>query len=151
MKKRTAFVGAILSLMPLGQPLLIKTVVVLSSAGLMIVLPEKANAENSTFYFNRAFEKAENGDHYGAISDYTKAIEINPNDGDAYYNRAISKNQIKDYYGSIADYTKAIEINPTDSGAYYNRGLVTNDLKDYYRAISDYTKAIEINLMYKDT
>ena len=84
MKKRTAFIGAILSLIPLGQPLLIKTGLVLSTAGLIISVTEKVNAETSTFYFSRAFEKAENGDHYGAISDYTKAIEINPNNEDAY-------------------------------------------------------------------
>ena len=40
MKKRTAFIGAILSLIPLGQPLLIKTSV-LSTTGLMISFPEK--------------------------------------------------------------------------------------------------------------
>ena len=79
MKKRTAFIGAILSFIPLGQPLFIKTGVALSTTGLILSLPEKANAESAGFYFNRANDKAERGDHYGAISDYTKAIEINPN------------------------------------------------------------------------
>ena len=46
MKKRTAFIGAILSLIPLGQPLLIKTGVVLSSSVVMLSLPEKVNARN---------------------------------------------------------------------------------------------------------
>jgi len=80
MKKRTAFIGAILSLIPLGQPLLIKTGAVLSISALMISLPDKLNAGDNSYYFNRAYDKAENGDHYGAISDYTKAIEINPKD-----------------------------------------------------------------------
>ena len=84
MKKRTAFIGAILSLIPLGQPLLIKTGVVLSSSAVMLSLPEKANAESADFYFNRAYDKSENGDHYGAISDYTKAIEIERNFKEAY-------------------------------------------------------------------
>ena len=143
MKKRTAFIGAILSLIPLGQPLLIKTGVVLSTSSFMISLPEKVNAETSSFYFNRAYEKAEKGDHYGAISDFTKAIEIYPSEV-AYYNRGISKFEIKDYYGAISDYTKAIEIYPTES-AYYNSGIAKTALKDHYGAISDYTKAIEIN------
>ena len=84
MKKRTAFIGAFLSLIPLGQPSFIKTGVVLSSSVVLLSLPEKVNAETFTFYFNRAFEKGEKGDYYGAISDYTKAIEINPNDEIAY-------------------------------------------------------------------
>ena len=79
MKKRTAFVGAILSLIPFGQPLIIKTGVALSTSGLFISLPEKVNAESAQFYFDSAFEKGNNEDYYGAISDYTKAIEINPN------------------------------------------------------------------------
>ncbi len=79
MKKRTAFIGAILSLIPLGQPLLIKTGVVLSSSAVMLSLSEKVNAKSADFYFNRAYDKAEKGDYYGEISDYTKAIEINPN------------------------------------------------------------------------
>ena len=57
MTKRTAFIGAILSLIPLGQPLLIKTGVVLSTTGLILSLPEKVNADTSKFYFDRAIEK----------------------------------------------------------------------------------------------
>ena len=137
--------GAILSLISLGQPLMIKTGVVLSTTGLILSVPEKVNAESSDFYFDRAYEKGELGDHYGAISDYTKAIEINPKLAEAYYNRAIAKDDLKDYYGAIADYTKAIEINPRYASSYYNRGQIRQDnLGDNYGAISDYNKAIEI-------
>ena len=144
MRKRSAFIGVILSLIPFGQPLLIKTGVVLSTTSLMLSLPEKVNAVTSSFYFNRAYDKAERGDHYGAISDFTKAIEINPSEA-AYYNRGNSKSDIKDYYGAISDYTKAIEINPQYAKAYVNRGWSKEKLEDNYGAISDYTKAIEIN------
>ena len=149
MKKRTAFIGAILSLIPLGQPLLIKTGVVLSTTGLMLAVPENAFArKNADYYFNRAYEKAERGDHYGAISDYTKAIEINPNDSEAYYNRGVSKSKSNDNYGAISDYTKAIELNSAFANAYYNRGNAKVGLNDYSGAISDFTKVIEINPQY---
>ena len=100
MKKRTAFIGAILSLIPLGQPLLIKTGVVLSSSAVMLSLPQKVNAESAAFYLNRGYENGNNGDYYGAISDFTKAIEINPTEG-AYYNRAWNKDKLKDYISSL--------------------------------------------------
>ena len=64
MKKRTALIGAILSLIPLGQPLIIKTGLFLSSSALMISLPDKLNAGDNSYYFNRAYEKGENGDYY---------------------------------------------------------------------------------------
>ena len=111
MKKRTAFIGAILSLIPFGQPLMIKTGVVLSSSAVMLSLTKKVHAETSTFYFNRAYEKAENGDHYGAISDYTKAIEINPNDAKAYSNRGITKGiGFNDEEGACEDIKKAASL-----------------------------------------
>ena len=49
MKKRTAFIGGILSLLTSGQPLIIKTGVVLSSSAVLFSLPEKVNSENANF------------------------------------------------------------------------------------------------------
>ena len=111
MKKRTALIGVILSLIPFGYNLCIKTGFILSTTSLMFFVPEKVNAETSNFYFDRGLEKGIKGDHYGAISDYTKAIELNPNFSEAFYNRGCNKTQLKDYYGAISDYTKVIEIN----------------------------------------
>ena len=62
MKKRTAFIGAILSLIPLGQPLFIKTGVVLSNTEFLSV-SEKVYT-GYLYYFNLAYDKAERGDHY---------------------------------------------------------------------------------------
>ena len=76
MKKRTAFIGAILSLIPLGQPLLIKTGAVLSTTGFILAVSENVHAKDAAFYFNRAYDKNEKGDYYGAISDNTKKQEI---------------------------------------------------------------------------
>ena len=99
-------------------------------------------------YFNSGYDKAQAKDFYGAISDYNKAIEINPNYANVYYNRGISKYNLKDFNGAISDFNKAIELNPNLDVAYNNRGISKSDLKDYYGAISDYTKAIEINPNY---
>ena len=99
-------------------------------------------------YFKSGLEKYENGDLLGAIADYTKAIEINPNIDLAYFNRGFSKYDLKDYKGAISDYTKAIALDPNNAFAYSNRGLAKYDLKDYKGAISDYTKAIEIDPNY---
>jgi len=144
MKKRTAFIGAILSLIPLGHPLLIKTGVVLSSSAVMLFLPEKVNAETYTFYFNRAFEQGENGDYYGAISDFTKAIEINPTYATAYYNRGWNKAKLKDYYGAISDYSKAIEFNPNDNDYYINRSIAKEYIGDIKGACVDAKKAVSL-------
>ena len=148
MKKRTAVIGALVALLPMGQTLVMGTGASLTSAVVLLSVPERARAESEEFYFKRAYKKAEEGDHYGAISDYSKAIKINPRNSKSYYNRGISKGKSGDNYGAISDYNKAIEINPRYAKAYYNRGNAKNNLKDYLGAITDYNMAIEIYPRY---
>ncbi|MDC1335899.1 tetratricopeptide repeat protein [Flavobacteriaceae bacterium] len=107
-------------------------------------VPDNSNMSASE-YWNRAYEKAETGDHYGAIKDYTKSIELAPNNDSAYYNRGVSKQDLEDYYGAIKDYTKSIELEPNYTNAYANRGVSKHKLEDDYGAIADYTKAIELD------
>ena len=146
MKKRTAFIGAILSLIPLGQPLIIKTGIVLSTKGLMIAFPEKLKAENAYFYFDRARSKTDSGDLYGAISDYSKAIEINPYYAEAYYNRGNRKRDLGDASGAISDYSKAIEIDPFFALAYVNRSILREKLDDLIGACKDAKNAVSLEL-----
>ncbi len=144
MKKRTAFIGAILSLIPFGQPLLIKTGIALVTSKIVILNSDSAIAESAEFYNKRGNEKYDAENYKGALKDYTKAIKINPQYGDAYNNRGNVKLDLNIYKGAISDYTKAIKINPQYGDAYYNRGLAKENLKDFEGAIKDYTKAIEI-------
>ena len=62
MKKRTAAIGALVSLMSIGQPVVSGTGAVLISAGMMLAIPDKAQAESADFYFKRAYNKAEEKD-----------------------------------------------------------------------------------------
>ena len=77
-----------------------------------VVYETPTKAQTADEYFYRAYSKDNLKDYKGAVADYTKAIEINPNYAYAYYNRGIAKDELKDYKGAIADYTKAIEIRP---------------------------------------
>src|SRR6266850_7191852 len=74
-------------------------------------------------YYRSAISKKANGDLDGAISDYTKAIEINPRYAEAYANRGLARKTKADLEGAIADYDKAIALNPRLKEAYNNRGL----------------------------
>ena len=56
--KRIAFIGSI-SLIPLGNPLIIKTGFGVSIPVLMLSVPERLNAETYKFFFNRAYDKGE--------------------------------------------------------------------------------------------
>jgi len=83
-----------------------------------------------------------------AISEYIKAIEINPNYADAYNNRGVSYYNQGKYEQAISDYTRAIKLNPKYADAYNNRGIVYYDQGQHNQAIKDYSKAIEVNKSY---
>lgn len=69
------------------------------------------NSYIATVYTRRGLSKARLHDDRGAISDFTKAIEIDPSDETAYYNRGITKLE----YGrkndsACMDLSKAAEL-----------------------------------------
>src|SRR5260221_13184588 len=100
-------------------------------------------------FFLRGEKRKDVKDYHGAIAEYTRAIEINPNNSDAYRSylgRGDCKFSLDDFQGAIVDYTKAIEILPEDhifqDLIHLSRGLSKYNLRDYRGAIADYTKAI---------
>jgi tetratricopeptide (TPR) repeat protein len=97
---------------------------------------------------NRGIEKAQNGDLDGAMTDFNRAIELNPKDDAPYYNRAQAKKLKNDTAGAIADYTRAIELGSTNPAAYNNRGNARAENNDRDGAIADYTRAIELKPDY---
>ena len=145
MKKRTAFIGAILSLMSIGHPFLFNGGVSLVTFAFITFHHENLNAKSAEFYNERGRDKLDAEDYQGAISDFTKAIEINPKNGDFFFNRGLAKENLEDYQGAISDFTKAIKINPKDADAYHIRGSIKISLEDYQGALSDFTEAIKLN------
>jgi len=72
--------------------------------------------EDAEVYYNRGNTYAKNGQYDNAISDFTKAIEINPKHADAYYSRGVVYYYKKDYEKALDDFYKAqklgLNVNP---------------------------------------
>ncbi len=100
------------------------------------------NPRDAKLYKLRGDLKHEKGDWDGAISDYSKAILLNPKYADAYIARAESKPV--DFDAQISDYSKAISLNPNDASTYFKRGFSKFRLEDYNGALSDYNIALEL-------
>ena len=84
--------------------------------------------------------------HYDeAISDYNKAIKLNPRLAEAYVYRGFVYYKKGQYDKAIFDYNKAIELNPRDALAYGIRGIAYQNKDQLEKAVSDYNKAIELN------
>jgi len=102
--------------------------------------PLKARPYNNLGYYVYLVK----GDLDRAISNFNKAIEINPGYPDAYNNRGCIYQNKGDLVQAIYDFSKAIEINPRYASAYGNRGLAYANKGNLEQAISDCNKAIEI-------
>jgi len=109
---------------------------------------EQTESMEAEFYYNRGIAYGKKGQYDRAISDFTKAIEIDPRYAEAYNNRGIAYGKKDQYDQVISDFTKAIEIDPRYAEAYNNRGIAYGKKGQYDRAISDYTKALKINPMF---
>ena len=152
MKKPTAFIGAILSLIPLGQPLLIKTGVVLSTAGLIISFLEKAQAESASNYYQLGRNDFTKGNFYQAISNFNKALKIKPDFAQVYISSCGAKINIGMYADALKDCDKALSISKSNKSGYIDKATLFANrcgaklhVGDLYEAIFDCNKALEVD------
>jgi len=96
---------------------------------LILFFSYDAYSQTAEEYYKRGNAKSDLKDYYGAISDYTKAIELKPDYASAYVNRGNRKMGLRDYYGAISDFIKAIELKPDYPVTYYNSGISKYFLK----------------------
>ena len=57
-------------------------------------------------------------DNYGAIADFTKVIELNPDFVYAYSNRGVSKENLGDLNGACNDWKKAASLGNEDAAKW---------------------------------
>jgi tetratricopeptide (TPR) repeat protein len=82
-------------------------------------LPGLPPARTSKEYNVQSLMKYQNNDFAGAISDCTKAIELDPTNSLAYLYRGHAKRGLKDYEGAMADYMKCFALNNRSPLTYW--------------------------------
>ena len=101
--------------------------------------------ESVADYIDLAESHYDAGDFAGAISAYTRAIELDPKDGDAYYGRARANGSIGEHDLVIADCGMAIELGLDDDPClYFCRACAYHAKGDLDRAVADYSMAISL-------
>jgi mannitol/fructose-specific phosphotransferase system IIA component (Ntr-type)/Flp pilus assembly protein TadD len=99
-------------------------------------------------YYERGGTYFLKGDFDSAINDYTKVLQINPEEDTAYNNRGLSYFNIENYEKAVADFSRAIQLKPDEDGdAAATKHSCRGDAFAYMgavdSAIADYTKAIQ--------
>ena len=82
------------------------------SVWVLITLIVAGCAADAKSYFNRGLTYHKKGQYDQAISEYNRAIAINPRYAKAYSNRGAAYMDKGQHDRAISDFTKAIEINP---------------------------------------
>jgi tetratricopeptide (TPR) repeat protein len=96
--------------------------------------------------------------HYGvknyneSILDFTKAIELDPNDGWYYAGRAEAMASIGYHAAAVADYTRGLELgtdNYTNDWMRYERGQSYARLGDHENALKDFWEVLETHVDFE--
>lgn len=107
------------------------------------------NPQNPKAYADRAefYASFDGGDNYMlAIEDYTKAIELNPDNTQYYIERSSLYSLTDKHKKALEDINKAFELEPDDMDYYQTRASIHSAIKEpehYQKAIEDYKKFLE--------
>ena len=117
-----------------------------SESGLLTSSIDYLDNLSANDYSLKGYQNFETGKFSAAIIDYTKSIELNPNDNpENFLYRAKCKEALGNFTEAIDDFNIAIDLDPKNANIYIERATLKNKLKDYSGAINDYNKAHELN------
>jgi tetratricopeptide (TPR) repeat protein len=81
-----------------------------------------------------------------AITEYSQAIEIDPEYALAYHHRGMAYVKEGQLELAIADYDKAIDLDIEGAQVYYDRGIAYAKKEQWDLAIADYNEAISLGM-----
>lgn len=81
--------------------------------------------------------------YHEAISDFDRALTIDPSDGDLYLSRALCKEKVRDKT-ALSDFNLAVKLRPNDPEAVYDRALYRINTKTSGDYCADLRKAYSL-------
>lgn len=121
----------------------------LTAADLAIkYLPKKDVDYTSFAHTTRGDVYLHLGDTIKALSDYTEAIRLKPNETQPYEDRAQVYYEQGDYARSNADYRKMIELKPGDVMGYMGIGRNANAQEQWEEAIKQFDYVVKLDNNY---
>jgi tetratricopeptide (TPR) repeat protein len=109
------------------------------------------DAENASYYYERAFTWADTGNYAEALSDMNKAMSLDKETKVPYLvARAEFYNQLGQFTKALADCEQIMLKSRDQAIVYYQRGVARFGLKNYSEAITDFTRAIQLEPDFAD-
>ncbi len=101
------------------------------------------NTEIAEIYIDRGVAYLLNQETSKAMSDFSTAIAINPNNYRAYYNRGCSCSHQGEIKNAIQDFNTALSLDPFYAQAYLSRGKLYQQQRLYALALADFNQATQ--------
>ncbi len=99
-------------------------------------------------YYKRGKYYEKSGQYRKAVSDFQKAVQLNPQDSQVYNDLGWGYFILKKYKQALSNLRRSIELTPGEAQAYNRLGLVYADRKDLTNAVGMFHKAIQANPRY---
>lgn len=110
-----------------------------------ISAPTFAQQKDAKYYYETAMKQS---DLKKVISNFSKAIELQPNYTEAIYYRGVAYFHSKDFTKALADFNKVTQIDSKHYGALAYRGRTKDALKKSTEALADLNAALALNAKY---
>ena len=122
-------------------------ILILCNASANTVLSNPSPAEE---YYKSATVYHDLGEFERAISEYRKAIALNPNSPIIYNRLGVAYSELKQYDAALNAYQKALALSPMTTELHYNVGLVHLKQGDLPRALEAFKRSIAIDTEWGD-
>jgi tetratricopeptide (TPR) repeat protein len=99
--------------------------------------------ENAKAYLYRARIALDKRDYQAAVTDLTRAIELDGKSAEAYYRRGIAYVELEEFDRAQSDLDTVLILNPSFVDAYYWRGLNSFYRADYAATIADMSEYLK--------
>jgi tetratricopeptide (TPR) repeat protein len=104
-----------------------------------------SGADLAKVYYYRANARLAHSDYADAIEDYTRALEITPDDANALHERCFARAILgSDLDEALSDCNESLRVRPNDAESLGGRGFVHFRLGLFESAIADYDAAIAL-------
>src|SRR6266496_3184436 len=99
--------------------------------------------ELAAVYQQRGYAAATNQQFQDAISDYSEAAKLTPQDVRIYEQRAAVEMKIQDYDKALADYSEVIKLKPNEARYYNYRAYIYELRNDLNHSLADTEKVLK--------
>ncbi len=123
-----------------AQRIAVAFILLVLLASAMVSWAMAASADEAAY--TAGLQAVRAGDNEKAITLFSRAIELNPNDYRYYNDRGIAYKVSGNLQKALEDYGRALAIKPNYPNTLNNRGLLFVQQGQYDKAIKDFTQAL---------